>query len=399
MRQHLSQDVLALDLERKAAELASALEHAVLKKLHRRGIVVAISGGIDSACVAALAVRALGPRRVFGLLLPERDSSNASTTLGRELCERLGISYELRDIAPILEATGCYERRDAAVRSVFPAFSPGMPWKIVLGTGGLNLFSVVVRTPDGEEHKVRLTPSAYLEIVAATNFKQRTRKMLEYFHADRLVYAVAGTPNRLEYDQGFFVKLGDGAADVKPIAGLYKTQVYALARHLGVIPGILEREPTTDTYSLDQSQEDFYFSLHYSKLDLVLWAKNHSRSAEEAAAIAGLTPMQAEAAYRDIDQKRRSTAYLHAPPLLLEEVPELRPFAIEAAPPPQFGADQPVPPSGGRLQAFLAPPDGFSKAKGSYGAEEVGAAAGVGGGQSGPPSTMALGQPRADRAQ
>src|SRR5690606_19353175 len=163
-----------------------------------------------SACVAALAVRALGPRRVFGLLLPERDSSDESTVYGRKLCETLGIAWELHDIAPALEAAGCYERRNAAVRSVFPDFTPDMPWKIVLGHGALNVFYVVVRTPDGVEHKVRLTPKAYLEIVAATNFKQRMRKTMEYVHADRLVFAVAGTPNRLEYDQGFFVKLGDG---------------------------------------------------------------------------------------------------------------------------------------------------------------------------------------------
>lgn len=323
-----SKDVLTLDLEQKATELAAGLEHAVLRVLRRRGVVVAVSGGIDSACVAALAVRALGPKRVFGLLLPERDSSGESTVYGRKLCEELGIAYEHHDIAPALAASGCYERRDAAVRSVFPEFTSEMPWKIVLGSGGLNIFFVVVRTPGGVEHKIRLTPSAYLEIVAATNFKQRTRKMMEYFHADRLVFAVAGTPNRLEYDQGFFVKLGDGAADVKPIAGLYKTQVYALARHLGVIPEILVREPTTDTYSLEQSQEDFYFSVHHSMLDLLLWAKNHGVPAEEAAAVLDMPPDRVEWVYADLDQKRRTTAYLHAPALLLEEVAELGPYAL-----------------------------------------------------------------------
>jgi len=323
-----SKEVLKLNLEEKKAELAQALSHAVLKRLRRRGLVVAVSGGIDSACVAALAVHALGRERVHGLLLPERDSSDRSTEYGRALCERLGIQYDLHDIAPALDALGCYARRDAAVRSVIPDFTPEMPWKIVLGGGRLNVFDVVVRKPDGLEERARLTPAAYLEILAATNFKQRTRKMLEYFHADRLVFAVAGTPNRLEYDQGFFVKGGDGAADVKPIAGLYKAQVYELARHLGVIPEILNREPTTDTYSLEQSQEDFYFSLHYSKMDLLLWAKNHGVSAEDAAPVVDLSPEQVSRVFEDIDQKRRSTAYLHASPLRLEEIAELAPFAI-----------------------------------------------------------------------
>ncbi len=330
---NFDKDALKLDLEATALRLSSRLADAVVKRLKRRGVVVAVSGGIDSAVVAALAARALGPKRVFGLLLPEKDSSSASTVYGRKLCEKLGIAHELVDIAPILEAAGCYRLREEAVRSVDPDFRPGMPWKIVmhgnrLESDALNVFYVVVRRPDGGEHRARLSPKAYLQIVAATNFKQRTRKMLEYYHADRLVYAVSGTPNRLEYDQGFFVKLGDGAADVKPIASLYKTQVYALARHLGVIEEILQREPTTDTYSLEQSQEDFYFSVHYSKLDQILWAKNHGVAAAEVGKALGYSEAQVARVYADIDQKRGTTAYLHAAPLLLEEVPELAPYEV-----------------------------------------------------------------------
>jgi len=321
-------DVMKLDLESKAQTLSDALREAVLHRLRRRGVVVAVSGGIDSACVAALAARALGPQRVFALLLPERDSSSESLVYGRALCERLGIAFELKDIAPVLEAAGCYAARDAAVRDVFPDFRPEMPWKIVLASdplagAALHFFQVVVRMPSGEERHFRLTPRAYLQVVAATNFKQRTRKMLEYYHADRLNYAVAGTPNRLEYDQGFFVKLGDGAADVKPIAGLYKTQVYDVARHLGVIEEILRRPPTTDTYSLAQSQEDFFFSLPYGTLDILLWAKNHGVAPEAAATELGYSPEQVRRVYDDIDQKRRATAYLHAAPILLEPVEEL----------------------------------------------------------------------------
>jgi NAD+ synthase len=319
------ENALDLDLDAKANELAAALSQTVLRRLRRRGIVVAVSGGIDSACVAALSVKALGPERVFALLLPERDSSPESLVYAKALCDRLNIAYLVVDIAPVLAAAGCYDARTAAVREVFPEFTPEMPWKIVLASDPLksdtlHFFQLVVRIPSGDERRFRLPPSAYMQIVAATNFKQRTRKMLEYYHADRLNYAVAGTPNRLEYDQGFFVKLGDGAADVKPIAGLYKGQVYALSRHLGVTREILDREPTTDTYSLAQSQEDFYYSLHYSKLDLVLWAKNHGLTPDAIAEQLGYRPDQVQRVFDDIDQKRRATAYLHAPPVLLEHV-------------------------------------------------------------------------------
>jgi NAD+ synthase len=335
-----SRDVLALDVERKSAALAAALRRAVVGRLRRRGVVVAVSGGIDSSCVAALAARALGPERVLALLMPERDSSEEATRYGLAQCQALGIRHELQDIAPTLEAAGCYRLRDAALRAVLPAFRPEMAWKLVmhadrLHTDALNLPFVVVRTDEGDR-RLRLTPDAYAQIVAATNMKQRTRKLLEYTAADRLGYAVAGTPNRLEYDQGFFVKLGDGAADVKPIAGLYKTQVYALAAHLGVLPEILARPPTTDTFSLPQTQEEFYFSVDFRTLDLLLWAKNHAVPAGEAARVMGLGPEQVRRVYDDIDQKRRTTAYLHAAPILLEPVEELA--AAEAGPAERWGA-------------------------------------------------------------
>jgi NAD+ synthase len=318
-----SRAVMDLDVEATATRLCDALRRAVVRRLRRRGVVVAVSGGVDSACVVALAVRALGRACVHALIMPERDSSEESTRLAQALCERLGIEPTLADITPILAAAGCYGHRDAAVRSVFPGFEPLMRWKMVLDrdrleTGRLGLFSLVVEVARGEVRSFRLTPESYLTIVAATNFKQRTRKMMEYFHADRLHFAVAGTPNRLEHDQGFFVKLGDGAADVKPIATLYKSQVYALARHLGVMDEITRRPPTTDTYSLPQSQEEFYFSLDLLHLDLVLWARDHDIPPEVVARELRMTPEHVARVYEDIERRRRAAEYLHAAPILIE---------------------------------------------------------------------------------
>jgi len=314
---------LDLDLEQEASRISDFIRGLLRTRLHRRGLVVAVSGGIDSSVCLALAVRTLGPDKVFGLLMPEADSSPDSISLGQQMVDFFGVSHETKNIASTLEAIGCYQQRDAAIREVFPDYDGSWKNKIVIsgGTAGaINHFYLVVQTPNGEQLRERLALKQYLQIVAATNFKQRIRKNLEYFHADRLNYAVIGTPNRLEYDQGFFVKNGDGAADIKPIAHLYKTQVYAMARHLGLPENICNTTPTTDTYSLEQGQDEFYFALPYKEMDAALWCYNHQIPAGELAGYLGITEEQAQAVYHDIESKRKTTAYLHMPPCIIEDI-------------------------------------------------------------------------------
>jgi NAD+ synthase len=313
---------LAIDPASETERICGTLRQQVLKHLRRRGVVLGLSGGVDSSVVAALCVRAFGPGSVFGVLMPEQDSDPDSLRLGRTVASWLGIDLALEDITPMLIAAGCYRRRDEFIRRVFPDYGPGWRSKIVLrkanGTAGYNVFHLVVRGPHGEQREARMPPEVYLGVVATTNMKQRTRKQLEYYHADRLNYAVAGTPNRLEYDQGFFVKNGDGAADVKPIAHLYKSQVYQLAAHLGVPEEIRQRPPTTDTYSLSQTQEEFFFGIPLHTLDACMYALDHNLPPETVAPAVGLSPEQVSEVYRDIAGRRRTTRYQHEAPLLVD---------------------------------------------------------------------------------
>jgi NAD+ synthase len=319
--------VLNIDPEKETEHIVAGIRNALRNDLKRRGLVVGISGGIDSSVTAALSVRALGRERVFGLELTELHSAKETIELSSSIIKYLGIESLRMDISPVLQAFGAYRHYDDAVRMVIPDYGDGWKSKIIISSlfesKGFSLSALVVQAPDGSIFKERLPLKPYLEIVAATNFKQRTRKMLEYYHADRLNFAVAGTPNRLEYDQGFFVKLGDGAADIKPIAHLYKTQVYQLAEYLGIPKEIQKRLPTTDTYSMPQGQDEFYFSLPYQQMDICLYAKNHGIEPASVAASCGLSPDQVKRVYEDIDTKRSTTRYLHLKAITLEEIPQI----------------------------------------------------------------------------
>ncbi|MDX2276860.1 MAG: NAD(+) synthase [Hyphomonadaceae bacterium] len=307
-------DVFALNHAAETKRICDWLV-ATVRQQTRRGLVVGVSGGIDSAVCAALAVRALGPERVFCLLMPERDMVDDAHDRGRRLCEQLGVAYAVEEIESALEGLGCYQRRDEAIARIVPGYGKGWKHKIVVSPateGTITHFNIVVQNPAGEQSSQRMPVDVYLQVVAATNFKQRVRKNFEYYHGDRLNYAVIGTPNKLEYDLGFFVRGGDGLADVKPIAHFYKSQVYAMAEYLGVTAEIRAQTPSTNTYSLPQTQEEFYYALPYEKADLALYALLNGVDVSEAAGAIGVTEAQLAHVFKDFKGKQRAAERLLA---------------------------------------------------------------------------------------
>lgn len=316
-------DVLKLDPEREVNRIVEKLRHDVFDTLGRKGGVLGVSGGVDSAVTLALAVRALGTERLVALLLPEMESSADSARLARQVCRQCGVEPIVEDVTGPLLGFGCYQRRDEAVQALFPEYDSTYKLKItlppdLLDKATLNIFRATIVSPEGEEKTKRLRPAQLRQIVAASNFKQRSRAAMLYYHAELRDYAVIGTPQKNEHDQGFFVKYGDGAMDVKPIGHLYKTQVYQLAAHLEVPAEIRNAPPTSDTYSAGSTQEEFFFRLPFELMDLLWYALEHNVPVGEVAGATDLTAAQVQRAFDDLTRKQRTTEYLRTPPLGLD---------------------------------------------------------------------------------
>jgi NAD+ synthase len=323
---------LEIDPARETDRIVEQLQRGVHRTMRRAGGALGISGGVDSAVVLSLCVRAFGPEKVVALIMPEQDSEAESERLARVLAAPLGITPIRESVTAALEGFGCYRRRDEAIARVFPEYDPGAGYKAkivlppnLLEADTLNVFSLIIVDPEGHESSQALPPREFMQIVAASNFKQRSRMALVYYQAELRNYAVIGTANKNEHDQGFFVKHGDLGVDFQAIAHLYKSQIYQLAHYLKVPEEIIKRPPTSDTYSAPCTQQEFFFRLPFEIMDLLWFALENQVPAAETASVMGLSVAQVERAFRDFTHKHRSTEFLRMEPLRIRPDPAGRP--------------------------------------------------------------------------
>lgn len=314
-----SRDSLKINPEIEVNHLTLQLKTDITGKLNKRGAVVGISGGIDSSVVLALCAKALGSKKILGVMMPEKDSNPDSMSLAKKLAEKFNVHYVVEDMTAVMSGFGCYKRRDEAIQRVFPEYNNTYKAKItlpgdILEKNSFNVYYLTIISPKGEEKSKRMPVKEFLQIVASSNFKQRCRMSMLYYHAESRNYAVIGTGNKNEHEQGFFVKFGDGGVDLKPIAHLFKTQVYQIAEYLGIPEEIQQRTPTTDTYSAEQTQEEFFFRLPFKTLDTIWYGWEKGVPEEEIANALGLKSAQIENVIKDIQSKSRTTEYLRSNP-------------------------------------------------------------------------------------
>lgn len=316
-------DILKIDAEKETGRLIGFLQDQVRTVYRRSGIVVGLSGGIDSAVMAELSLRAVGKDAVMGLVLPERESNPVSSSYARAHAEKMGIPYRETDITATVDSVMGYERRDEYIRTLIPEYGPGCTYNISLPTDLLeresfSFYVLQVRLPDGNLKKKRLGFEAFRAITSFANIKIRSRMLHLYNEAERRGYVVAGTTNRTEYLLGDFCKYGDGGTDLEALAHLYKNQIYQLADYLGVIPEIINRSPSPDTFSLPVTDQEFFFRIPFDKLDHLLYAWEYGIDAQEAASALGLGEEAVKRAFTDFTTKSRATAHLRVMPYSME---------------------------------------------------------------------------------
>jgi len=193
-----------------------------VRESEAQGAVIGLSGGIDSTLTAYLAVHALGPDNVLGIMLPERGvTSKYDVDDAVEVARVLGIEHKVIEISPVLQA--------------FSSTVPG--------------FDSAAKTANG-------------------NLKARTRMCILYYHANLMNRMVIGTGNKSELLLGYFTKYGDGGVDIEPIGGLYKTHVRELARHMGIAAKIINKTPTAGLWPGQTDESELGVS--YEMADRIL---------------------------------------------------------------------------------------------------------------------------------
>jgi NAD+ synthase len=318
---NFSKNILQINSAAETEKICDFI-HKQMITLKKDGAIIGLSGGVDSALCSSLCVKAVGKTKVLGVILPEKESNPVSAEYAQKHAKAIGIKTVFDDITSALEGFGTYARRDNVIKEIFPEFNDNWKSKVtlpadIIARDAFNFYTLKIKDNQGSVKTARLNIQSVRDILAASNTKQVTRMMYLNYYAEKNNYFVCGTTNRSEYVQGFFVKYGDGGVDVEPIAHLYKMQVYQLSRHVGIIPEIIERVPSPDTFSYEVSDEEMHFRMPYDVLDLFLYAWENHIPVSEVSKTLDLKEDQVKRVFRDLSSKYEATNYQRMPVLKL----------------------------------------------------------------------------------
>jgi len=292
--------------------MCTFLQGEISVKSQKSGAIVGLSGGIDSTVTMALCAKALGSEKTLGLTMFEKESSPSNKDLINEIAQNYDIKIENIDITPILDSFGVYSYREKIVKKKFPDFNSNCKYRVVVppNFSSIGIPYLEILDEENQNHKIKISSSDFLTLTSATSIKHRVRMTLLYFHAEKNNLSVVGTTNKSEYLQGYFVKYGDGGSDIEPLVNLYKSQIYQIGNFLNVPEDILNNDASPDVWSYSTTDEEFFYTVPYEIVDLILYAREKKLSIVEIKKLSNLPEEKIQNLLRFQDIKQRKSQHM-----------------------------------------------------------------------------------------
>ena len=315
--EHIPDFIKIKNLEKSVDSICDFIKNEITNKFQRNGAIIGLSGGIDSAVTAALCVKAIGHEKVLGLIMPEKESELESQVLAKQFADKYNIKTKIIDISSILDSFGVYENKEKIVKEKFTNFNNDCKYRLVVppkfeNTVGIPYLDIL--DDKNKQHKLKISSFEFLALTAATSIKHRVRMTMLYYHGEKNHLTVMGTTNKSEYLQGYFVKYGDGGSDIEPLANLYKSQIYQLGQFLNIPKEILTKDASPDVWSFTTNDEEFFYSVSYDIVDLILYARENKLAVKEIQKLSNLSAENIENLLRFQNQKQNKSQHMREIP-------------------------------------------------------------------------------------